>query len=78
MAWNPSPEVAVARDAAKVLESTPSCRGQTVQHCIVLYTTSGGKIGYASYGPTKPACAEARKLADAAYNAVMERAAEVL
>ena len=58
MAWNPSPEVAVARDAAKRLKA---------DRCVVLYTTAEGKIGYASYGETKSLCAESRRLGDLLY-----------
>lgn len=63
MAWNPSPEVQVARDAAKAM-STASGLGP-IDRCIVFYTTESGKFGYASYGTDKPACGEARRLADA-------------
>lgn len=62
MAFNPSPEVAVARDAAVKFGAN---------RVIVLYTTLDGKLGYASYGATKELCSETRRLADVAYDAVM-------
>lgn len=55
MAWNPSPEVAVARDAAKKLGA---------DRVVITYTTVAGAIGYASYGETKLLCAETKRLAD--------------
>lgn len=61
MAWNPSPEVAVARAAAKDLAA---------KQCIVIYLTES-QIGMASYGQTKKLCAEAGKLGDVAYDAIM-------
>lgn len=63
MAWNPSPEVAVARDAARKL---------IADRCVILYTTPTGQIAYASYGETKALCAETRKLGDALYDRAME------
>jgi hypothetical protein len=67
MAWNPSPSVAVARDAAKRLGEIG---GSTVNRCIVLYTLDNGRMGYASYGQTPFLCNGAKKLADVAYEAV--------
>lgn len=55
MAWNPSPEVAVARDAGNRLEA---------EMCIVLYITEDGNLGMASYGKTKNLCGKAGKLGD--------------
>lgn len=60
MAWNPSPEVAVARDVAAKIN-------KNVDRVIILYTTDDGRMGYASYGKTKPLCEQTRKLADAVY-----------
>lgn len=67
MAWNPSPEVAVARDAANRLNA---------DRCIVIWTTAAGQIGMASFGQTKALCANAGKLGDVAYEAVVERLKE--
>ena len=55
MAWNPSPEVAVARDAAKRLAA---------DRCVVIYTTPDGKLGMASYGQTKELCAATGRIGD--------------
>jgi len=61
MAWNPSPEVAVARDAAKKLNA---------EMCVVLYVDlRKGQMGYASYGKTRALCDETKKLADHCYAA---------
>jgi hypothetical protein len=60
MAWNPSKEVAVARDAAKAL-------GDRVDRCIILYTTESGQIGYASYGKDRRLCEQAKQIGDSIY-----------
>ena len=64
MAWNPSPEVAVARDAAKALKDAPMC--------IVFWVTNDGQIGMASYGKTMALCAEAKKLGESAWKSLMQ------
>lgn len=69
MAWNPRPEVAVARDAAKRLGEIHKSK---VRQCIVVYTTEAGQLGVASYGETKAECAEAGKLADKLYDQAMK------
>lgn len=58
MAWNPSPEVALVRDAAAKLGA---------DRAVIVYTLPDGRLGYASYGQTKALCAETRKLADKLY-----------
>jgi hypothetical protein len=73
MAWNPSPEVAVARDAATRLSEITKTK---VLHSIVIFTTADGKLGYASYGIDSKHCAFAKRMADAAYKAVLEWFAE--
>jgi hypothetical protein len=55
MAWNPSPEVAIARDVAAKFKA---------DRVVILYTLPDGRFGYASYGQTKELCADARKLGD--------------
>lgn len=55
MAWNPSPEVSVARDAARKLGAKTA---------IIVYTTPAGQLGMASYGETRTLCAEAGKCGD--------------
>ena len=62
MAWNPSPEVAVARDAAKLLNAAPIC--------IVFWVTGDAKVGMATYGKTKALCAEALALGTRAWKAL--------
>jgi len=73
MAWNPSPEVAVARDAAKRLGDIA---GVNVSRCIVTYTTEDGRVGYASFGATKALCDDAKRLGDAIFDLVCEHAEE--
>jgi hypothetical protein len=60
MAWNPSPEVAVARDAAKKLGA---------KQAIIIYFTDT-QIGMASYGATKELCREAGRLGNRLYEMV--------
>lgn len=67
MAWNPSPQVAHARDFA---------RKYGANRVIILYTLPDGRLGYASYGETKALCASARRLGDVAYEAVGDYLAE--
>ena len=55
MAWNPSKEVAVARDAAKALDA---------KQAIVLYVMDNGQYGMASYGQTKDLCKQAGRWGD--------------
>jgi hypothetical protein len=63
MAWNPSPEVAVARDAAQKLDDA--------DQCIVIYLNwKKQRIGMASYGRTKELCVEAKKLGEIAFDAI--------
>lgn len=68
MAWNPSPQVAVARDAAQKLGKLAD--GQ-VAKCIVLYETDDGRFGYASYGRTPNLCRDARREAEQIFKYVM-------
>lgn len=63
MAWNPSPEVQVARDAARTLLANTA---------IVIWTTTDGHIGMASYGQTKSLCDEAGKCGGRLYAAAMK------
>ena len=64
MAWNPSPEVAVARDAAKALGVDQ----------IVLVTVNYAKneLGTITYGANKKLCQHAAQLGKAAYRAVFK------
>lgn len=69
MAWNPSPEVQVSRDAAARLSAITK---GTVNRCIVMYTTAEGKIGYASYGMNSRLCVDTKALADHVYRAARD------
>lgn len=69
MAWNPAPEVAVARDAASCLQAAT---GSPVNRCVLLFTTADGKIGYASYGQDRALCAETKQLADVLFDAARQ------
>ncbi len=53
MAWNPPPEVGVARDAARALNAN---------RCVVIWTNEHGELGAASYGRTKALCDETKAL----------------
>lgn len=64
MAWNPSPEVQVARDAAARL-------GDADQVMIVALNKKAGTLQLVTYGRDKRLCADAKLLGDAAYGAVM-------
>lgn len=55
MAWNPEPEVAAARDAAKALGDAPIC-------VVIWLTNDGAKVGMASYGKTRSLCSDAARL----------------
>lgn len=70
MAWNPTPEVAVARDAARKL-------GQADQSIVIWINRETGKLGMASYGETKDLCDQAKLLGDAAYDAVYAKLIEM-
>ncbi len=65
MAWNPEPEVAVARDAAKRLGEIAHAK---VDRCIVIYTLDDERIGVASYGADRQLCSQARHLANRLYD----------
>lgn len=56
MAWNPSPEVAAARDFANKF----GCR-----RVIVLCEQEDGRFGYVSYGKTRKLCDGTKRIADA-------------
>lgn len=65
MAWNPSPEVAVARDAAKKLGNAGMC--------IVLWIDDEGEhIGMASYGKDRQLCAAAGNIGKCCYDAAQK------
>ena len=63
MAWNPSPKVAAARDIGKKFRKP--------QVVVLMIDQDAGTLEFASYGETRELCAEARKIGDAAFDAVM-------
>ncbi len=62
MAFNPSPQVAAARNFAK----------QFRKQQVIIIAIGDGMMEYASYGETPNLCADTRKLADIAYDALMD------
>ena len=64
MPFNPSPEVAVARDAANKLKAKAA---------IVIYVSEDGeKIGMASYGQDSKTCKAAAELGDWLYESARQ------
>lgn len=61
MAWNPAPEVAVARDAAQRLGGLAR---KTVDQIVVLYITTDGTLGLSTYGKDRVHCARAKYLGE--------------
>ena len=68
MAWNPSPEGAVARDAAVRLEAIMT---------VVVFVRDDGSFGFASYGRNAGLCAKAGGLGEALYAATMKHFEDV-
>lgn len=75
MAWNPSPEVQVARDAAASLGRIHKA---TVDRVVVVYTLATGQIGYTSFGQDRLLCGQAKALADDLMKAAKEHFEAVL
>ncbi len=67
MAWNPSQEVQVARDAAAAIGKVTKA---TIDVCIVTWIDNQARAGYASYGRTSVLCGMARRIADVSYGAI--------
>lgn len=65
MTFNPSPKVADCRDIAK--------KWNKPQIIILAVDPISGTLEYASYGESKAHCDEAKRLADVAYQAIMEK-----
>ncbi len=63
MAWNPSPKVAAARDIGKKFGKP--------QVIVLLIDQEACTIEAISYGATPELCADARKIADVAFDAVV-------
>lgn len=62
MAWNPSPKVADCRDIAR--------KWKKHQVIILAIDINANTLEYSSYGETKELCAQAKRLADRAFDAV--------
>ncbi len=63
MVWNPSPEVAIARDFGIKFNK---------KMVIIFHVNDKGELGYASYGETKILCSEAQKLADRMFEFIIK------
>ena len=64
MSFNPSPKVAAARDIGQ--------RFGKDQVIVLMIDSKLGTLEYASYGKTKELCADAKVLADIAFNALVQ------
>lgn len=64
MAWNPSKEVAVVRETARLLGDAPIC-------VVIWVTKDGEKLGMASYGKTKELCDEAKAIGEKCYQTTL-------
>lgn len=65
MAFNPAPKVADCRDIAK--------KWNKPQIIILAVDPIAGTLEYTSYGESKTHCDEAKRLADVAYQAIMDK-----
>ncbi len=63
MAFNPTPQVAVARDFAKKFGA---------DRVVIYFVKPDGQYGYASYGKTKELCKQAGCVADKTFAAMGE------
>ena len=63
MAWNPHPDVALARDIGK----------KTDQDIVIIFQIKGDLIKCASYGKTKELCAHAKRIADDLYERAIKQ-----
>ena len=64
MAWNPSPKVADCREIAR--------KWGHKQVIVIALNQDDGKIEMATYGETVALCSDAKRLGDAAYDAMMK------
>lgn len=69
MAWNPSPEVQVARDAANRLGGLAKA---TVKQVVIIYVTDDDRLGSVTYGQDRRLCAQAKVLGDKLYQRTIE------
>jgi hypothetical protein len=65
MAFNPAPEVQVARDAARKLGDAEQC-------VVVALNRTTGTVQVVSYGRTRALCDGAKLIADVVYEAVVD------
>lgn len=65
MAFNPSPKVVDCRDIAR--------KWNKPQIIILAVDPIAGTLEYASYGESKAHCDEAKRLADVAYQSIMDK-----
>ncbi len=65
MAWNPSPKVADCRDIARKW-------GDKHQVIVLAIDRASGTLEMATYGHTRQTCADASRLGNAAWKAVMD------
>ena len=69
MAWNPSPAVAVARDAAAKLGTLA---GSGVEQLVIAYITDDNRTGIVTYGRTAQLCSVTKKLGDSIYKHIQD------
>lgn len=63
MAWNPTPEVAAARDFGKKFGA---------DRVVIIWTTEAGQCGMASYGKTRKLCDATKYIAQTLHRQAME------
>jgi hypothetical protein len=68
MAWNPSPEVAVAREFSSKFGA---------DRVIIFYSKPDGTYHYASFGTDRQLCKEAGEVADSVFEQIGEAFAAV-
>jgi len=68
MAWNPSPEVQVARDVAIKIGSISNTK---VRQVVIIYITESDQLGTISYGKDVRECADAKKLSNKLHERTM-------
>ena len=69
MAWNPSPEVQVARDAAARLGNLAKA---SVVQVVIIYVTDDDRLGSVTYGQNRQLCDQAKQLGDKLYQRTIE------
>jgi hypothetical protein len=63
MVWNPSPEVAIARDFGSKFGA---------DRVIIFYSKPDGTYAYSSFGTTRQLCKEAQEVADTVFGQIGE------